>query len=100
MITRRPTLLSAITVLLMSAASFTSAQVSPVTPAQAADFMGTWVLEMTNPAGSQQRVRIWDAGGTLGASVQVGRFPATDATAVVKDGNMLALSPATRLDQG
>jgi hypothetical protein len=47
---------------------------------------------MTNPAGSQQTVRIWDDGGTLGASIQVGRFPPTAATAIITDGNMLVLS--------
>lgn len=60
--------------------------------AQAPAFMGTWVFAMTNPAGSQQTVRIWDRNGAIAASVQVGKFPPTDVTGVIKDGEMLVLS--------
>jgi hypothetical protein len=47
---------------------------------------------MTNPAGSQQTVRIWNKDGVIGASVQVGISPPTDVTGVVKDGDMLVLT--------
>src|SRR4029453_3060805 len=63
-----------------------------VTRAQAANFMGTWVFAMTNPAGSEQTVKIWDKNGIVAASVQVGKFPPTDVTGIVKDGDMLVLT--------
>ena len=65
---------------------------SALTAAQPSAFMGTWVFSMTNPAGSQQTVRIWDKNGVIAASVQVGKFPSTDVTGTIKDGNMLVLS--------
>jgi hypothetical protein len=54
--------------------------------------MGTWVFTMTNPSGSEQTVRIWDKNGAVAASVQVGKFPPTDVTGIIKDGDMLVLS--------
>ena len=72
--------------------SAASGQASVPTPAQASAFMGTWVLAMTNPAGSQQTVRIWDKNGVIAASVQIGKFPPIDATGIIKDGDMLVLS--------
>jgi hypothetical protein len=47
---------------------------------------------MTNPAGSEQTVRIWQKDGAIAASVRVGRFPATDVTGIIRDGDMLILS--------
>lgn len=91
MITLRRWLLAALAALVMSA-SAGSAQVSRVTSAEAPSFVGTWVFTMTNPAGSQQTVRISEKDGGLAASVQVDRFPPTDVTAIVKDGDMLVLS--------
>lgn len=78
--------------LIMAAAVPAAAQVSSATAPQAARFMGTWVATMTNPAGSQQTIRVWEDNGAVAASIQVGRFPSTTATAVVKDGDMLLLS--------
>jgi hypothetical protein len=43
-------------------------------------------------AASQQTVRIWDKNGVIAASVQVGKFPPTDVTGIIKDGDMLVLS--------
>lgn len=65
---------------------------SALTAAQAPAFMGTWVFAMTNPAGSQQTVRIWNKNGVTAASVQIGKFPPIDVTGIVKDGSMLVLS--------
>jgi hypothetical protein len=92
MITLRRWPLTAMAALLMSAALVAGARVSSVTSTQAAPFMGTWVFSMSNPAGSEQTLRIWDKNGVLAASVQVGQFPPTDATGIVKDGDMLVLS--------
>jgi hypothetical protein len=69
-----------------------SGQGSAQAPAQARGFMGTWVFAMTNPAGSQQTVRIWDKNGAIAASVQIGKSPPIDATGIIKDGDMLVLS--------
>jgi hypothetical protein len=69
-----------------------SEQGSPVTAAQASPFVGTWVFAMTNPAGSEQTVKIWDKNGVIVASLQVGKFPPTEVTGIMKDGDMLVLS--------
>ena len=82
----------AMAALLVFGALAASGQGSARTPAQAPAFMGTWVFAMTNPAGSEQTVKIWDKNGSLAASVQVGRFPPTDVTGIVKDGDMLVLT--------
>jgi hypothetical protein len=61
----------------------------------AAAFIGTWVLTMTEPEelkGSQQTVKIWDRDGVLAASLQVGKFLANDATGILKDGDILVLT--------
>ena len=50
---------------------------------------------MTEPAafkGSQQTVRVWDKNGVIGASIQIGKFPAIEATGIFKDGDMLVLT--------
>jgi hypothetical protein len=81
--------------LLVLAASSASGQGSPPTKAQVPAFMGTWVFTMTEPEafkGTQQTVRIWEKNGVVGASVQVGKFPATDATGILMDGDMLVLT--------
>jgi hypothetical protein len=72
-----------------------SGQGSSLTNAQAATFMGTWVFTMTEPEafkGTQQTVRISEKEGVVQASVQVGKFPAINATGIFKDGNMLVLT--------
>ena len=61
--------------------------------------MGTWVLTMTNPAGSTETVRIWDKNGVTGASIQAGKFPPVEATGIFKDGDMLVLT-ASRFENG
>ena len=92
MITIRRWSLTAIAALLMSAALPAHAQVANVTATNAPEFVGTWVFSMSNPAGSQQTVRIWEENGALKASLQAEKFPPTDVTGIVKDGDMLVLS--------
>jgi len=82
----------AMAALLVFGALAASGQGSGLPPPQAPAFMGTWLFDMTNPAGSQQTVRISEKNGVIAASVQVGKFPPTDVTAIVKDGDMLVLS--------
>ena len=81
--------------LLVLVSSAASGQGSPLTHAQAAPFLGTWVFTMTEPEafkGTQQTLRVWEKNGIVGASLQVGKFPATDATGIFKDGDMLVLT--------
>lgn len=81
--------------LIMFAVSAARGQGLAVTAQQAAPFMGTWVFTMTAPAhfkGSQQTVRIWDENGRIAASLQLGKFPASDVTGVHRDGDMLVLT--------
>ena len=75
------------------------AQVATVKASQAAAFIGTWVISMTNPAGATETVRIWDDKGALAASVQAGRFPSINATGILKDGDVLVLT-LTRFENG
>jgi hypothetical protein len=59
-------------------------------------FMGTWEFAMTNPQGSEQTVRIWDKNGSVGASLQIGKFPPNDITGILKDGDVLVLTTTLR----
>jgi hypothetical protein len=84
-----------IAVLLAFVAPTVSGQGSALTLAQAGAFMGTWVFTMTEPAalkGSEQTVRIWDKSGAVAASLQSGKFPVTNVTGILKDGDMLVLT--------
>ena len=84
-----------LTLLLVLVASSTRGQQSTVTPAQAAPFIGTWVLTMTEPEelkGSEQRITIANENGTLAASVQIGKSPPRAVTGIHKDGEMLVLT--------
>jgi hypothetical protein len=80
-------------------ASSAGAEPPAVRTSEAAAFVGTWPLTMTNPAGAQETVRVWDDNGVLKASVQSGRWPAINATGILKDGDLLVLT-ATRFENG
>jgi hypothetical protein len=54
---------------------------------------------MTNPQGATETVRIQDENGVLSATVQLGRFPPTKATGILKDRGMLVLT-VTRFENG
>jgi hypothetical protein len=89
--------------LLVLVASTASGQGSSLTPTQAAPFMGTWVFTMTEPEafkGSQQTIRVWDKNGVVAASVQIGKFPPTDVTGVLKDGDILVLTVSHEAQPG
>ncbi len=83
---------------LMLSASL-SAQAPALTLGQIAPFLGTWVVAMSNPPGAQETVRIASANGAITASVQLGRFPPSDVTGMLKDGDMLVLT-TTRRENG
>ena len=63
---------------------------------QAAAFLGTWTVTMTAPEemkGDVLTVRIWNKDGRLMASVQTApNAPASEATGVLSDGNMIVAS--------
>jgi hypothetical protein len=80
--------------LLVLVTAFASAQQKP-SPQADTTFIGTWAFTMTEPEafkGTQQTVRIWEKGGVTGASVQIGKFPAIEATGIFNDGDMLVLT--------
>jgi hypothetical protein len=83
---------SVFTILSCAAAS---AQGSAPRSPDAATFIGTWAVTMTEPVemkGLQHTVRIWDNNGVIAASFQVGKFPAREVTGISKDGGMLVLT--------
>ena len=58
-------------------------------------FIGTWLFTMTEPEafkGTEQTMRVWEKNGVIGASVQIGKFPASEATGIFHDGDMLVLT--------
>jgi hypothetical protein len=90
---------TAAALVLCLAASVSGGQTATVPSSQAAAFMGTWVMAMTNPAGATETVRIWDQKGVVAASVQSGKSPAIAATGIMKDGDVLVLT-LTRFENG
>ena len=73
-----------------------------VRSSDAAAFMGTWMITMTKPQeleGARETVRISDQNGFVAATVQLGKFPPTPATGILKDGDLLVLT-GTRLENG
>jgi hypothetical protein len=89
--------LSSVAVLLL--AGSVGAGEPTLSASQATAFFGTWVISMTNPAGSTETVKVWDQDGVVAATVQAGRFPPLKVTGVLKDGDMLVLT-ATRFENG
>jgi hypothetical protein len=90
---RRIFTMAALVVLLVTAVA--GGQRTPFPDGQAATFIGTWAFTMTEPEafkGSQQTVTIWEKNGVIGASIQIGKFPAIEATGSFKDGDMLVLT--------
>jgi len=71
-------------------------QAASTPPSQAAAFLGTWTVTMTAPEemkGHILTVRIWNKDGRLTASFQTApNAPASEATGVLSDGNMIVAS--------
>jgi hypothetical protein len=86
---------------LLAAVSLPSAEPEAAGPktSEVTDFVGTWAIEMTNPAGARETVRVWDEAGRAKASVQAGRFPPLNASGILRDGDALILT-ATRFENG
>jgi hypothetical protein len=85
-----------VTALLVLMATTANGQGSAaLTPAQATAFLGTWVIDMTEPAAftGTHTIRVWDRGGVVAASLQPGKTPfPIEATGMHKDGDMLVLT--------
>jgi hypothetical protein len=94
-----PKIWSTIVAALVVAGFVARGQSAQVNAAEAGAFLGTWVIAMTNPSGAQETVRIVEKDGTIAASVQLGRFPPSEITGIVKDGDMLVLT-TKRLENG
>jgi|tagenome__1003787_1003787.scaffolds.fasta_scaffold20174977_1 hypothetical protein len=76
---------------------------SSLSHAESGPFIGTWLFKMTEPEafkGTEQTVRIWEKNGVIGASVQVGKFPASEATGIFRDGDMLVLTVSHAAEPG
>jgi hypothetical protein len=95
----RKKLWPALALVLLMAGSEPSGQSTRLQSSDVSAFVGTWVITMTNPPGAQETVRISDTDGIITASVQLGRFPPSDVTGMVKDGNILVLT-TTRRENG
>jgi len=71
-------------------------QAASTPPSQAAAFLGSWTVTMTAPEemkGDVLTVRIWNKDGRLAASVQTNpNAPASEATGVLSDGNIIIAS--------
>jgi hypothetical protein len=74
-------------------------QVCALDSQQAATFIGTWAIAMTEPSGGHETVRIWDKGGVVAASIQSEQSPPIDITGMVKDGGTLVLT-TSRFENG
>ena len=88
-----------IATVLMLAGSVVSGQTSTVASSEASVFLGTWTLNMTEPKGALETVRIWDNDGKVAATVQTERFPPVAVSEVAKTGRSLVLA-ATRFENG
>ena len=93
--THRRILTIAAGLVLRVTAALADGQGSRPPAAQAAVFTGTWAFTMTEPEalkGSQQTINVWERNGVVGGSLQVGKFPANEATGAFTDGDMLVLT--------
>jgi hypothetical protein len=89
-----PAAIAGLLVLLVGADVF--AQSADVESSAVAPFLGTWTIEMTNPAGSEQTVRIVDQHGVATASLQIGSMPPLAITGIFQDREMLILTTTLR----
>ena len=91
----RQQLWTAATVLgvLLLAGPTAAGQASMLDASEASAFMGTWVITMETPRGTnEQNVTIRDEGGKVAARVEGGRGGAIDITDISKDEDSLVLT--------
>ena len=78
---------------LLLAGPTAAGQASMLDVSEASAFMGTWVITMETPRGTnEQNVTIRDEGGKVAARVEGGRGGAIDITDISKDGDSLVLT--------
>lgn len=90
MIQRSLTLAAAMCMLLGSV----QAQSHPIPTSQLSAFVGTWVIDFTEPPAFKgtQTLRIWDVNGAIDASIQSVTLRPMPVTGILKDGDMLVLT--------
>ncbi|MBD94244.1 MAG: hypothetical protein CL482_08300 [Acidobacteria bacterium] len=89
----RRQIVMAAAVVLLAAGSVAAGQASSVDAGDASAFMGTWVLTMETPRGSnEQTVVVRDEDGKVAARLEGGRGGAIDITDVAKDAESLVLT--------
>ena len=84
---------------LIVAGMATGASAQSLTPKAAAEFLGTWLFEMTQPddlKGTAETVRILEKDGQVIATVQVAKFPPNEVSGLMRDGDKLVLSTTLR----
>lgn len=88
---RRSLTLVAVAYLLLGSAR---AQTHPIPTSQVSAFLGTWVIEFTEPPEfkATQTLRIWDVNGAIDASIQTAALRPQPVTGILKDGDMLVLT--------
>ena len=74
----------------------TSGQGPGITPEQVAPFMGTWVDQDDESRRCPGDSADLEKNGIVAASVQLGKFPPSEATGMVRDGDMLVLTTMRR----
>ncbi len=84
---------------LVSVGTSLSGQSATVASSEVNAFLGTWVINMTEPKGALETVRIRDNGGRAAATVQAQQFPPLACSDVAKMGKRLVLA-ATRFENG
>jgi hypothetical protein len=92
-----------ICVLLVFAASESNGQELRLSPNEAKPFLGTWLIEMTEPAvfKGTHTVTIWERSGAAAASLQTNpNSPAIEATSIQRDDNMLVLTISHKAKPG
>ena len=86
------TLATVLSVLLLAGPA-AAGQASMLDSSEATAFMGSWVITMETPRGTnEQNVTISDQGGKVTARVERGRGGPIDITDIAKDGDSLVLS--------
>jgi hypothetical protein len=78
---------------LLVAGPAAASQASMLDSSEASAFMGTWVITMETPRGTnEQNVTVRDEGGKVAARIEGGRGGAMDVTDISKKGDSLELA--------
>lgn len=89
----------AMAVMLMWPEPGVRAQNSTAATSAVSQYLGTWVINMTEPKGAVETVRISDQRGRIAGTLQAQKFPPIAFTDAAKMGKSLVLA-ATRFENG